>query len=443
MPVVLLTTPDGFGNTFRSESIPNSLPKLGHNPADVPYGLYTEGMTGSAFTAPRAKNRRSWLYRIRPSVVHYPFEPYTGNSQYLSTFLPGSAGLSETPQQLRWDPLVVKGAANLDFVDGIRSICGAGEPQMKNGVAIHFYEFGKDMERKAFYSADGALLIVPVKGELLITTEFGKIHLPPKHIGVIQRTQKFTVSRVNGQDGETANGYMIESFKGPFELPELGCIGGNGLANLEDFQTPVASYLDEDVDWTIVSKHMGQLYTFKQHHSPYDVVSWMGNYVPYRYDITKFCQIGSVSYDHPDPSTNVCLCVPSDTPGTNIIDFLIFGPRWSVAEDTFRPQWFHRNCMTEFMATIDGLPEQKAGCNLHNISCAHGPDSDVTAFSHGPNKPTGPVKNLEGIHLFMVETNFHLATTEWAIKDSGKVQDTYWKDMWQKIERHDKLPQSA
>lgn len=400
-------------------------------------------MTGSSFTAPRNKNRRSWMYRIRPSVVHYPYEEYKGNKQYLSNFQANAPGLDISPQQMRWDPLTVKGAKDLDFVDSIRTICGAGETQMKNGLGIHFYEFGKDMEHKAFYSADGAILVVPVEGELLITTEFGKMNVPPKYIAVVQRTTKFSVSRVNPAEGETASGYMVESFKGPFELPELGPLGGNGLANLEDFETPVASYLDEDVDWQIISKHQGILYEYKQHHSPFDVVAWMGNYVPFRYSLEKFNQVGSISFDHPDPSTNVVLCVPTDTPGTNVIDFLAFSARWQVAENTFRPQWFHRNVMTEFMGTIAGMPAARAGCNLHNACCAHGPDADVTDLNYSPDAPNVPIKVMEGMHLFMVESNFSLSTTEWAMKEVNKLQPTYWKDMWQKIERHDKLPSSA
>jgi homogentisate 1,2-dioxygenase len=261
-------TEDGWGNNFRSESIPDSLPKLGHNPQHPPFNLYTEGMTGTAFTAPRAKNRRSWFYRIRPSVIHYPFEPYTGN------VLPEPEVV--TPQQLRWDPFEVPNSAELDFVDGLRTICGAGSAQSKDGLAIHHYEFGRNMERKAMYSSDGDFLFVPVKGTLLITTEFGKMDVPQHHIAVVQRSMKFSVSA----DGP-ASGYLLEIYKGHFELPELGPIGGNGLANLEDFETPVAAYEDADEEWLVVNKYGGRLFQYKQDHSPYDVVAWMGNYGGY------------------------------------------------------------------------------------------------------------------------------------------------------------------
>ncbi|BEI82046.1 hypothetical protein CcaverHIS002_0212060 [Cutaneotrichosporon cavernicola] len=435
----------GFGSAFRSESVPNSLPKYAHVPEKVPYGLYTEGMTGSAFTAPRASNRRSWLYRIRPSAVHNPYEEYTGNNTLVYNFNQDNTDeVTSTPQQLRWDPLKVKGAENLDFVDSIRTICGAGNAQMKSGTAVHWYQFGKDMDNKAFYSSDGDFLFLPVKGELLIQTEYGRMHVPPCHIAVVQRNMKFTVSRVGDHSpNEPASGYMFEVFNNHFVLPDLGPIGGNGLANIEDFETPTACYEDTDDQWTIVNKYGGKLFQYTQDHSPYDVVSWLGNYVPYRYDLQKFCSVGNISFDHADPSLQCVLQVPSETPGTSIIDFCAFPRRWSAVNDTFRPPWFHRNIVTEFMAAVAGYAAPKDGCNLHNPGTAHGPDAASTEMGYSGKIPDGPIQvGAEGSMICLIETYLPLNPTKWALEESGCLQPNC-NDQWLGIKRHHTLPESS
>lgn len=393
-------------------------------------------MTGSAFTAPRAKNKRAWLYRVRPSVVHEEFEPYEGNNFVVGDFSRHSKDIICTPQQMRWDPFTVKGAGGLDFVDSLRTIGGCGDPQAKDGVAFHFYEFGKDMDRRAFYNADGSFLFLPVKGELLLITEFGKMHVPPGFLAVVPRSLKVTVKRVGEDAEETATGYVIENFRGNFELPELGPIGGNGLANLEDWETPRASYEDEDAEWTTVVKFGGSLWQYKQDHSPYDVVAWMGNYYPYRYDMSKFNIMGALNYDHPDPSICCLLTVPSDTPGTAVFDLLCFGPRWQAVSNTFRPQWFHRNIMPEFMVTIKGFPSPRDGINVHNVSSAHGPSSDVTKAAE--TIPSGPLWISDNGLICLMETYLPINFTKWAVGD--KVQKGYQKQMWQDIQRHHTLP---
>lgn len=440
----MLTCVAGFGSSFRSESVPNSLPKYGHTPQKVPYGLYTEGMTGSAFTAPRARNKRSWLYRIRPSVVHNMYQPYEGNKTLVYDFNQANEQVTSTPQQLRWDPFEVKGAEGLDFIDSIRTICGAGNAQLKNGAAIHAYQFGKDMDKKAFYSADGDFLILPVQGELLIQTEYGRMHVPPCHLAVVQRNMKFSVSRVGDHAAnQPASGYIVEAFNAHFELPELGPIGGNGLANIEDFESPTACYEDTNDEWTIVNKYGGKLFQYTQDHSPYDVVAWLGNYVPYRYDMQKFCSMGAISYDHADPSLQCVLAVPSDTPGTNIIDFCAFPRRWSAVDDTFRPPWFHRNIMTEFLAAIAGYPAPKNGCNLHNLGSAHGPDSDATNLCYSDKAPEGPIQvGAPGSMICLIETLHTLNPTKWALEECGQLQKDY-TEVWQGIKRHHSLPASS
>lgn len=425
----------------------------------MPHGLYTEVLSGTAFTVARAHNQRAWLYRVscircenrathlrvadvipqlRPAVGHEPFKPYTGNKHLVSSFYEFSPQIEPTPQQLRWDPLTVKGAKDLDFLDGMRTIGGAGDPQMKEGMGIHIYNFGKDMGNKSIYNSDGDFLILPVDGELLITTEFGKLEVPPVHFAVVQRGIKFKVDLVEGTSSTgTAQGFILEVFKGHFEIPELGPIGSNCLANPKDFETPVASYEDVDGDYTVINKFSGRLFQFKQGHSPFDIVGFSGNYIPYRYDLAKFNVIASTSYDHPDPSIYTVLTCPSDSPGTAVADFVVFAPRWLVMEDTFRPPWFHRNCMSEFMGNIVGTYDAKAegflpgGASLHNMNTAHGPDAET--HRKATTEVLKPHK-LENSYAFMFETAYQIATTKWAVTECGKVQPDYWK-AWQGLDR--------
>lgn len=412
----------GFGNHFISEAKPDSLPKFGHSPQKVNHGLYAEQLSGTAFTAARAKNQRSWLYRIRPSVIHEPFQRYK-QERVLASFHAHSPDIHPTPQQLRWDPLVEHGPKDVDFVDGLVTLAGAGDTQLKNGIAIHTYTATKGMRRRSFYNSDGDLLIVPQRVPLLIKTEFGLLHVPPLHIAVIQRGIKFSVDFDAADSVSISNpafGYICETFKGHFELPDLGAIGANGLANPEDFETPTALYQDTTDNWTVINKFMGRFFSYNQTHSPYDVVAFSGNYVPYRYDLTKFNTIGSISYDHPDPSIFTVLTCPTDTHGTAVCDFVIFPPRWLVADDTFRPPYFHRNCMSEFMGNIVGVYDAKAsgfvpgGASLHNMNSAHGPDAET--FDKASNAPLKPAKVGEESMSFMFESAYQLATTKYAIE---------------------------
>lgn len=412
----------GFGNHFISEAKPDSLPKFGHSPQKVNHGLYAEQLSGTAFTAARAKNQRSWLYRIRPSVIHEPFQRYK-QERVLASFHAHSPDIHPTPQQLRWDPLVEHGPKDVDFVDGLVTLAGAGDTQLKNGIAIHTYTATKGMRRRSFYNSDGDLLIVPQRVPLLIKTEFGLLHVPPLHIAVIQRGIKFSIDFDAADSVSISNpafGYICETFKGHFELPDLGAIGANGLANPEDFETPTALYQDTTDNWTVINKFMGRFFSYNQTHSPYDVVAFSGNYVPYRYDLTKFNTIGSISYDHPDPSIFTVLTCPTDTHGTAVCDFVIFPPRWLVADDTFRPPYFHRNCMSEFMGNIVGVYDAKAsgfvpgGASLHNMNSAHGPDAET--FDKASNAPLKPAKVGEESMSFMFESAYQLATTKYAIE---------------------------
>ncbi|OTF69652.1 homogentisate 1,2-dioxygenase-like protein, partial [Euroglyphus maynei] len=344
MSFINLKYKSGFGNEFRSEDprCPGSLPELQNNPQRCPYKLYSEQLSGSAFTAPRETNKRTWFYRIRPSVLHRPFRTYE-RSNIRSDW----NDVPQTPNQLRWKPFPMPMSdKNVDFVDGLNTICGGGDSSSRHGMAVHVYMANDSMKNRCFHNSDGDLLLVPQMGTLYIKTEFGKMTVAPNEICVIQQGMKFSVDIT-----EPSRGYILEVFDGHFILPNLGPIGANGLANPRHFLTPVAYYEDDDhiKSYELINKYCGKLFTAQMEHSPFDVVAWCGNYVPYKYDLTKFMVINTVSYDHADPSIFTVLTCPSTKPGVAIADFVIFPPRWSVAMNTFRPPYYHRNCMSEFM----------------------------------------------------------------------------------------------
>ncbi|KGM55559.1 homogentisate 1,2-dioxygenase [Lysobacter arseniciresistens ZS79] len=367
----------GFGNEFATEAVAGTLPEGRNSPQRVAHGLYAEQLTGSAFTAPRGSNRRSWLYRIRPAAVHGPFEPMRrddGPARFHNDFGDGPV----TPDQLRWDPLPMPATdAPTDFVDGLFTMAGNGGPAAMTGMGVHLYAANRSMDGRFFYDADGELLIVPQLGRLRIATELGVLEVEPQEIAVIPRGVRFRVELPDG----TARGYVCENFGALLKLPDLGPIGSNGLANPRDFLTPQAAFEDVEGDFELVAKFQGHLWRADIGHSPLDVVGWHGNYAPYKYDLRRFNTIGSISFDHPDPSIFLVLHSPSDTPGTSNLDFAIFPPRWLVAQDTFRPPWFHRNIASEFMGLVHGAYDAKAegfvpgGASLHNCMTGHGPDA--------------------------------------------------------------------
>ena len=417
----------GFGNEFATEAIAGALP-IGRNaPQRPPFGLYAEQLSGTAFTAPRAANRRSWLYRIRPAAVHRPFVR-ANDGHIVSRF--GDA--PTTPNQLRWDPLPAP-ATPTDFIEGLVTLAGNGDPATQTGCAIHVYAANRSMSGRFFYDADGELLIVPQRGRLRIATELGILALEPQQIGVVPRGVRF---RVDLPDGE-AGGYVCENFGAPFRLPDLGPIGSNGLANPRDFLTPVAAYEDRDGDFELLAKFAGGLWSARIDHSPLDVVAWHGNYAPYAYDLRRFNAIGSISYDHPDPSIFLVLQSPSEITGTDNIDFVIFPPRWLVAEDTFRPPWFHRNVASEFMGLIAGVYDAKehgfvpGGASLHNSFSGHGPDADT--FARASAADTSRPQHVTDTMAFMFETRRVIAPTPFAL-ESATLQADYF-ECWQGLTR--------
>ena len=398
----------GFGNEFATEAIEGTLPEGQNSPQRVAHGLYAEQLSGTPFTAPRATNRRSWLYRIRPSVAHEPFTQKADAPEFVVT-----------PNQLRWDPWPMSS-------DGVFPICG------NDAINVFIYVLNRSTTDRFFYDADGELLIVPQLGTLTLRTELGVVEAGPGEIAVIPRGVKFTV-----EISEPARGYICENRGALLRLPDLGLIGSNGLANSRDFLTPVAAFEDRDGDFELVAKFGGKLWSARIDHSPLDVVAWHGNYAPYKYDLRKFNVINTVSFDHPDPSIFTVLTSPSDTPGTANIDFVIFPPRWMVAEHTFRPPYFHRNVMNEYMGLIFGTYDAKAegfapgGASLHNCMSGHGPDA--ATFEQASSAKLEP-RYLADTLAFMFETRLVLNPTKLAM-NAPQLQRDYWK-CWQGLKKN-------
>jgi homogentisate 1,2-dioxygenase len=419
----------GFANEFASEALEGALPVGQNSPQRAPYGLYAEQISGTAFTAPRSHNRRSWLYRIRPAAVHLPFKPVK-SSVIVSDF----ATVPPTPpDQLRWDPLPMPPEPT-DFIEGWVTMAGNGAPDAMQGCAIHLYAANRSMQQRYFYDADGELLIVPQQGRLHIATEMGRIDIEPQEIAVIPRGVRF---RVDLPDGE-ARGYICENFGALFRMPDLGVIGSNGLANPRDFLTPVAAYEDLEGEFELLAKFSGRMWSAQIGHSPLDVVAWHGNYAPYKYDLRRFNTIGSISYDHPDPSIFLVLQSPSATAGVDSIDFVIFPPRWLAAENTFRPPWFHRNVASEFMGLIHGAYDAKAegfvpgGASLHNCMSGHGPDAET--FAKASAADTSRPGKVADTMAFMFETPAIIKPTQFALETS-QLQSEYFQ-CWQNLAKN-------
>jgi len=407
----------GFGNEFTTEAVAGALPEGQNSPQRVPYGLYAEQLSGTAFTAPRRENRRSWLYRLRPSSSHGSFRPLPEGLLRSGPFNEAPA----TPNRLRWNPLP-RPAQPTDFIEGLVTFGGNGSPSHGTGVGIHQYVANRSMTDAVFYNADGEMLIVPQSGRLRLVTEMGVLGLAPGEAGIVPRGVRF---RAELPDGE-ASGYICENYGAHFRLPELGPIGANGLANPRDFLTPVAAYEDVDRPTRVVQKFQGRLWAAELDHSPLDVVAWHGNLAPYKYDLSRFNTIGTVSFDHPDPSIFTVLTSPSESPGVANCDFVIFPPRWMVAENTFRPPWFHRNIMSEFMGLVHGAYDAKAegfmpgGASLHNCMSGHGPDRETYERAVAAN--LAPHKIADTL-AFMFETRQVISPTRFAMETPALQRD--------------------
>jgi homogentisate 1,2-dioxygenase len=415
----------GFGNEFQSEAVAGALPVGRNSPQRAPHGLYAEALSGTAFTAPRAVNRRTWMYRRRPCVVagaYVPCEHATWRSGA------NGAGAAMPPDPLRWAPIEVPEDRALDFVDGLHTVVANGDPDAQTGMAAHLALCNRSMQR-ALVNADGEMLIVPQQGALTVTTELGVLQVAPGEIVLVPRGMAFKV----GVSGPT-RAYVCENYGAAFRLPELGPIGSNGLANARDFIAPHAAYEADGGPVEIVRKFGGRLWQARAA-NPFNVVAWHGNLVPMKYDTARFMAIGTVSFDHPDPSIFTVLTSRSDTPGTANCDFVIFPPRWMVAEDTFRPPWYHRNVMSEFMGLVHGQYDAKpegfrpGGMSLHDCMVPHGPDTE--AFAKASAAALTPHK-LDHTLAFMFESRWRFVPTAWALEHPAR--DRGYADCWAGLE---------
>jgi homogentisate 1,2-dioxygenase len=413
----------GFGNTFATEALKGALPVGRNSPQRPPSGLYTEVLSGTAFTAPRAENRSTWLYRMRPSAMHGPYSRLKDGLLRSGPF----TEVETPPNRLRWDPLPMP-SGPADFIDGLATIAGSGDPALQTGVAVHVYRATRSMNERCFWNADGELMFVPQQGGIVLATELGRLDAKPGEIAVVPRGLRFRVE----VDGPT-RGYVCENYGAAFRLPELGPIGSQGLAQARDFLAPVAAFEDKG-RCEVVAKFMGGLWATELAHSPLDVVAWHGDYVPYKYDLARFMTIGSISFDHADPSLFTVLTSPSGETGVANVDFVIFPPRWQVAEDTFRPPWFHRNVMSELMGLVHGVYDAKAegfspgGISIHNCMSAHGPDratyAKATEMELKPQKIADTLAFMWESRYVWRPTRFAMSTPELQ-KDYDKVWDGF------------------
>ena len=432
---MILFYQSGFGNEFASEVVPGTLPVGRNSPQRVSHGLYTELVSGTAFTAPRADNRRTWLYRRQPSVVIGNYAPFA------QRFWKSGAkdGVVAPPDPMRWAPLSVPDVTSqaLDFVDGMRTMAVNGDADAQLGMAAHIYLANRSMTHRAFVNADAEMLIVPQQGALTLVTELGVLEVAPGEIALLPRGMAFQVTL-----NSPSRGYVCENYGAHFRLPELGPIGSNGLANSRDFLAPTASFYEgPDAACEMIKKYGGNLWSAPAKASPFNVVAWHGNLVPMKYDTARFMTIGSISFDHPDPSIFTVLTSPSDTAGVANCDFVVFPPRWLVAEDTFRPPWYHRNLMSEFMGLVcgqyDAKPEGFApgGVSLHNCMVPHGPDGN--AFSLASTAQLAPHK-LENTLAFMFESRWRFRPTEFAMKCGAL--DPKYAECWASLIAADQPP---
>ena len=453
-PVSALQYQSGFGNHFASEAGPGALPVGRNSPQRVAHGLYTELISGTAFTAPRAENRRTWVYRRQPSVVVGGYMPYA--QPLWKTGL--ADGVNAPPDPLRWHPVPVPENEALDFIDGLRTVVLNGDAEAQMGMAAHIVLMNRSMldgamtgsTRRAFINNDGEMLLVPQEGALAITTELGVLHVAPGEVALLPRGMAFSVDLqglqgvhgVHGVQGvqSACRAFVCENHGAPFRLPELGPIGSNGLANPRDFLAPVAAFDATPGPVQIIKKAGGRLWQATQDHSPYNVVAWHGNLCPLKYNTAHFNTIGSISFDHPDPSIFTVLTSPSDTPGVANVDFVIFPPRWLVAEDTFRPPWYHRNVMSEFMGLVHGQYDAKpegfrpGGMSLHNSHVPHGPDTEAHFQATKVSSAELAPHKLDNTLAFMFESRWRMRPTAWALQPA--LLDAAYAQCWAGLENH-------
>lgn len=419
----------GLGNEHASEALPGSLPIGQNTPQKCAYGLYAEQLSGTSFTTPRGLNQRTWFYRSQPNCKHLPYVPATKHAWDVKAEF--SKGVTK-PNRIRWLPFAIP-EKTTDFVEGLHTVGGSGDASTKIGFAIHMYTCNTSMKDKAFLNSDGDFLIVPQQGILKIQTEFGYLQVSPGQISVIQRGIIFNVA-VDGP----SRGYICEVFEDHFQLPELGPIGANGLANARDFEVPTAAFEVKKCKYMVYNKFLGELFVCERDQSPFDVVAWHGSYYPYKYDTKNFCALNSVTFDHIDPSIFTVLTCPTSKPGVACIDFVIFPPRWCVQDNTFRPPYYHRNCMTEFMGNIRGAYEAKpkgflpGSASLHSCMSGHGPAAEI--FEKASNAELKPQYLFKNALAFMFESTYIMRLTEYGNTEETLEHDYY--KCWQGLKTH-------
>jgi len=429
---VTLAYQSGFGSEHSTEALEGALPIGRNSPQRPPYGLYAEQLSGTAFTAPRHTNRRTWLYRIRPALLHGAFELYAQPRVVTSPI-----ETKASPNPLRWDPFPFPDAPT-DFVDGLATIACNGDAAAQSGIGIHVYAVNRSMRERWFYDADGELLLVPQAGDLRIATELGLLHVAPGEIALLPRGMRVAIALAD--ESKPARGYVCENYGAQLRLPELGPIGANGLASARDFLAPVACYDEREGSFELIAKFGGRFWRAPIDHSPLDVVAWHGNYAPYKYDLARFNVMNTVSFDHPDPSIFTVLTSPSDTMGTANVDFVVFPPRWQVADDTFRPPWYHRNAMSEYMGLVRGVYDAKAegfvpgGASLHDAMTGHGPDA--ATFERASQAKLSPQK-LGDTLAFMFESRYVIQPTAFALEAPQLQRDyqTCWRGLAKRFDR--------
>jgi homogentisate 1,2-dioxygenase len=420
----------GFGNEFVTEAVKDAIPVGRNSPQQAPLGLYAEQLSGTAFTQPRAVNQRTWVYRILPSARHPAFRRIDNKNLKSTPF----DELEPDPNRLRWDPLPLPVSDQpTDFIDGLFTIGGNGDSRTRNGMAVHLYAANASMRDRYFVDSDGELLFVPELNAVILHTELGPLRVSPGEIAVVPRGIRFRVELPD----EFARGYLCENFGASFTLPERGPIGANGLANERDFKYPRAAFEEREGPVEVVNKFGGNLWAAQYDHSPLDVVAWHGSYAPYKYDTRDFMVIGSISFDHPDPSIFTVLTSPTDTSGLANVDFVIFAPRWLVGENTFRPPWFHRNVMSEYMGLVSGAYDAKAagftpgGGSLHNTFASHGPDAET--YARASTAELAPQK-LDDTLAFMFESRWTIQPTRQAMDAPNRQRD--YDEVWAGLTRH-------
>jgi len=416
-----LTYLSGFGNELASEAVFGALPVGQCSPQRPAHGLVHEIVSGTTFTAPRSVNRRVHLYRIRPSTAQPEMSPVDSG-----LFLSAPFAAPPNPNQMRWSPFEVPETPQ-DFLDGLVTLCGNGSATGQTGMAMHVYLANRSMDGRAFSNADGEMIIVPQKGRLSTMTELGRLEVEPGEILIIPRGCKFRIDLLDAE----ANGFVCENYGVPFQLPNLGLVGSTGQANAWDFQIPVAAFEDEETEVELVHKYAGSLWATTLNHSPFDVVAWRGNYTPSKFDMHRFVVLGTLAFDHAEPSIFCALTAPSDSIAGPSAEFMILPPRWMVSEHTFRPPGFHRNCVSEFLALVKGRHDGKSDAfrpgssSLHNAWAPHGPDT--LSYEGGRVGDQNPIRLSDSL-VFMIETRYPMSLTDAAL--NGTERQRNYIDSW-------------